>query len=205
MPVYKAYIFKRRNTGEREEVRIKVFDSEDVPIALGGSGGLPEGGEVGDVVTNIGPNEGEWAPVALAAPYALFSDTTSLDTTGTSRLILLTDALASETFGDWGFQDGSLIVPEDGMYSISGHLQADQVTPGQSLKVVVWAGEAVAELGGYSEIDSNNVFRFSGYQFAQASLGTNVFEVRLKRSPNWDIEVINLSLWLNVVQVSRPQ
>lgn len=66
MGTIRAHIFKERQVGGREEVRLKLFTSNGVPIDLGDLSGLPEGGDIGDVVTNTGPNEGEWAPPAAA-------------------------------------------------------------------------------------------------------------------------------------------
>lgn len=42
MSTYKAHIFKQRNVGEREEVKIKLFNSDGTPLLLGGGGGSDE-------------------------------------------------------------------------------------------------------------------------------------------------------------------
>jgi hypothetical protein len=47
---YKAHIFKQRNVGEREEVKLKIFgpDGEELDLSGGGGGGSPEPVEIPD-------------------------------------------------------------------------------------------------------------------------------------------------------------
>jgi len=82
---YKAHIFRQRQVGEREEVKLKIFGPDGTPIDLGGGGGgskvfdgwseeaiIPNNGE--DVVIPLGGAlvELEQGDVRTSAPAGIY-------------------------------------------------------------------------------------------------------------------------------------
>lgn len=126
MSLYKTHIFKKRQVGAREEVHIKVFDSNDEPIDLGGSGGLPEGGESGDVLTNIAPGEGGWAPptTPMANWVNLGVADCPIDSIGSGYKTIDLSGGSFKYNGDVGAfsinEDGNLVVPVPAAYLVTG-------------------------------------------------------------------------------------
>lgn len=119
MTIYKAHIFKRRQLGEREEVRIKLFTSDGTPIVLDGPPDVPD------------------APAW--AQWEFPPGTTLLDDGHTEERFDLTgfDPSLYRSFGGIYIDGNSRIVtPTPGVFRVDGQIcVGGDVTEGELLEI----------------------------------------------------------------------
>lgn len=125
---YRAHIFKQRQVGQREEVKIKLFGPDDTPIEDLEGGGLPPGGESGDVLTNFAPGEGDWEPpISPMANWVNLSVSgCPIDSVGAGFKTIDLSGGSFKYNGDVDSfsinEDGNLVVPVPAAYLVTGYI-----------------------------------------------------------------------------------
>lgn len=141
-----------------------------------GGSGLPEGGDVGDVVTNTGLGEGEWArQVRWARWQGAFTVAADPDGGGTLVFVPLLNPdpgnFQSDTAGGWSTDaEGRLIVPEcPAVVQLAGSVAFDSGV--ESEHVIGMQGVTSAgggNLGAFQILTDSWAHDFNGFVFVGA-------------------------------------